>query len=449
MKKQIFQITGMSCGSCAAHLQKEISKLEGVECVTVNFATEKMVVTFNEKIQISDFIIHTKKAGYEAIVEEQNKKQVTLTITGMSCGSCAAHLQKEISKLEGVETATVNFATEKMTVAFDIQKIKLETIKQMVEKTGYQWADLLLSSDKIDEHKLKKQKEVKTLWTKFIIATIFTIPLLYIAMAPMIPWLNAPIPSFLQPMVNPLNYSFLQIILLIPILLAGYRFYIVGFRAIWLRNPNMDSLIAIGTISAILYSLYSTYEIAMGNTHAVEGLYFETAGVIITLILLGKSLEAVSKGKTSQAIKKLMGLAPKTAIVIKDGKEIIKQIDDVVINDIILVKPGSKIPVDGVIIHGTTAIDESMISGESMPLDKKIGDDVYAASINKNGLIQVKSTKVGADTTLAQIVRLVEDAQNSKAPIAQIADTVSGYFVPMVFLIAIIAFVGWLLSGQT
>lgn len=449
MNKQVFEITGMTCGSCAANLQKGIAQLGGVQTATVNFATEKMTVTFNEKINTDDLIAATKKIGYVAVLDQTDKKQITLQITGMTCGSCAAHLQKEVSQLEGVQAATVNFATEKMTVAFDPQKIKLETIKQTVVKTGYQWSELSTNVNKADQHAIKKQKEIKILWIKFIVATIFTLPLLYIAMAPMIHWLNAPIPSFFEPMHNPLNYALLQIVLVVPVLLAGYRFYIVGFRAIWLRRPNMDSLIAMGTTAAILYSLYSVYEIAMGNAHAVEGLYFETAGVIIALILLGKSLEAVSKGKTSQAIKKLMGLAPKTAIVIKDGVEVITEIDDVLVDDIILVKPGSKIPVDGIIVEGNTAIDESMISGESMPLDKKIGDGVYAASINKNGLIHLKATKVGADTTLAQIVKLVEDAQNTKAPIAEIADTVSGYFVPIVFLIAIVAFAGWMLSGQS
>jgi P-type Cu+ transporter len=223
----------------------------------------------------------------------------------------------------------------------------------------------------------------------------------------------------------------------------------VGFKALIQRSPNMDSLIAIGTSAAILYSLYSTYQIAVGNFGAVQGLYFETAGVIITLILLGKSLEAVSKGKTSEAIKKLMGLAPKTAIVIHDGKEIGTPIDEVEIGDVILVKPGEKISVDGVVLEGHTAIDESMLTGESMPVDKKDGDKVFAASINKNGSIRFKATKVGGDTALALIIKLVEDAQGSKAPIAQMADIVSGYFVPIVCLIAVLAFAAWLISGQT
>jgi len=261
---------------------------------------------------------------------------------------------------------------------------------------------------------------------------------LYLAMAPMISWLDLPIPGFLEPMHFPLRYALTQIALVIPIIIAGNKFYTVGFKALIQRSPNMDSLIAIGTTAAVVYSLYSTWQISTGNTHAVEGLYFETSGVIITLILLGKSLEAVSKGKTSEAIKKLMGLAPKTAIVIQDGKEVV-----------ILVKPGEKIPVDGEVIDGHTAIDESMLTGESIPVDKKAGDKVYAASINTNGVIHFRATRVGGDTALAQIIKLVEDAQASKAPIAKMADIVSGYFVPIVVAIAVLAFAAWLIGGQS
>src|SRR5665648_735174 len=240
--------------------------------------------------------------------------------------------------------------------------------------------------------------------------------------------------------------SSLQLALTVPIIIAGYKFYTVGYKAIFNRSPNMDSLVAMGTTAAFAYSLVSVYQISNGNFGAVEGLYFETAGVIITLILLGKSLEAVSKGRTSEAIKKLMGLAPKTAIVIKDGKEFEVPIEEVEIGYIILVKPGEKITVDGEIIEGNTSIDESMLTGESMPVDKKSGDQVYAASMNKNGVIKFQATKVGGDTALAQIVKLVEEAQGSKAPIAKMADIVSGYFVPIVFAIAVVAFLAWFIS---
>ena len=372
----------------------------------------------------------------------------TLKITGMTCAACSARIEKVVGKMEGVEEVSVNLATEKATVSFDTEKTGLANIKERIEKAGYGAVEIQKKVP-VDEDKARKEKEIKTLWTKFRVSAVFAVPLLYFAMGSMISWLPFPIPSFFDPMRYPLNYAILQICLTIPIVIAGYRFYTVGYKAIISRSPNMDSLIAMGTTAAIVYSLYSVYLITQGNMDAVEGLYFETAGVIITLILLGKSLEAVSKGRTSEAIKKLMGLAPKTATVIRDGKEYEVPIEEVEIGHIILVKPGEKIPVDGIVTEGSTSVDESMLTGESIPVEKKAGDQVYAASINKNGMIRFEAKKVGGDTALAQIIKLVEEAQGSKAPIAQLADVVSGYFVPIVFGIAVLAFLAWLLSGES
>lgn len=448
MNKETIKISGMTCAACAKRIEKAVGKLEGVSQASVNFATEKLSVEYNNQKASTDKIKETiEKAGY-GVIEEEKKKTVTIPIGGMTCAACANRIEKALGKAEGVSKVSVNFATEKATVEYDPQKTRLSAIKQIIEKTGYKALNIGKKAV-VDEDKLRKEKEIRTLWRKFIVSVIFAIPLLYLAMVPMISWLPFPIPSFLEPMQFPLIFALTQIVLVIPVIIAGYKFYTVGFKALVQRSPNMDSLIAIGTTAAVVYSLYSTYQISVGNFHAVEGLYFETAGVIITLILLGKSLEAVSKGKTSEAIKKLMGLAPKTAIVIQDGKEVEVPIDDVEIGDVILVKPGEKIPVDGEIIDGHTAIDESMLTGESMPIDKKAGDKVYAASINTNGMIRFKATKVGGDTALAQIIKLVEDAQGSKAPIAQMADIVSGYFVPIVVAIAVLAFAGWLIAGQT
>ncbi|HZK88083.1 MAG TPA: heavy metal translocating P-type ATPase [Anaerovoracaceae bacterium] len=372
----------------------------------------------------------------------------TLKITGMTCAACSARIEKVVSKMEGVEQISVNLATEKATVSYDPSLTDVSSIKAKIEKTGYGAAEIQAKKI-VDQDKLSKEKEIKTLWRKFTVSAFFAVPLLYFAMGSMLSWLNFPIPSIVNPMQYPLNYALLQFGLTVPIIIAGYRFYTVGYRAILNRSPNMDSLIAMGTTAAITYSLFSVYQISTGNFGAVEGLYFETAGVIITLILLGKSLEAVSKGRTSEAIKKLMGLAPKTAIVIKDDKEFEVPIEEVEIGYIILVKPGEKIPVDGEILEGNTSIDESMLTGESMPVEKKAGDQVYAASINKNGVIKFKATKVGEDTALAQIVKLVEEAQGSKAPIAKMADIVSGYFVPIVFAIAVVTFLAWFISGES
>ncbi len=372
----------------------------------------------------------------------------TLKITGMTCAACSARVEKVVGKMEGVEQVSVNLATEKATISYDPTLTNISLIKAKIEKTGYGAFDIQAKKI-VDEDKLTKEKEIKTLWLKFIISTIFAVPLLYFAMGSMISWLHFPIPEIFHPMHHPLNYALLQLAMTVPIVIAGYKFYTIGYKAILNKSPNMDSLVAMGTTAAIVYSLFSVYQIGTGNSAAVEGLYFETAGVIITLILLGKYLESVSKGRTSEAIKKLMGLAPKTAIMIKDDKEFEVPIEEVEIGYIILVKPGEKIPVDGMILEGSTSIDESMLTGESMPVDKKSGDPVYAASINKNGIIKFETTKVGGDTALAQIVKLVEDAQGSKAPIAKMADIVSGYFVPIVFGIAVIAFLAWFISGES
>lgn len=447
MQKETVVISGMTCAACARRVERAVGALDGVVQASVNFATEKLSVEYEEdkisRDQIKEAIIN---AGY-GVVEEAKTKTVTIPIGGMTCAACAARVERALSKAEGITKASVNFATEKATVEYNPQQVRLSEIRHIIEEAGY----TPLSVEKkaaVDEDQRRKEQEIRGLWRKFTVSAIFAVPLLYIAMVPMLPWLPFPFPAFLDPMHYPLRYALTEVLLVIPIVIAGHRFYTVGFKALVQRSPNMDSLIAIGTSAAVIYSLYSTFRIMAGNPHAVEELYFESAGVIITLILLGKSLEAVSKDKTSEAIKKLMGLAPKTAIVIQGEQEVEVPIDEVEPGDVILVRPGEKIPVDGVVIDGHTAIDESMLTGESIPVEKKAGDKVYAGSINTNGLIRFQATKVGDDTALAQIIKLVEDAQNSKAPIAQLADVVSGYFVPIVVGIAFLAFVGWLLAGK-
>jgi Cu+-exporting ATPase len=324
----------------------------------------------------------------------------------MTCAACAQRIEKAIRKMDGVETVSVNFAAEKATVTYDPQKTRTSAIKETIEKAGYK-ALQVSENDAADEDRQRKQKEIRTLWIKFIVAAALGLPLLYIAMAPMITIVKLPFPPGLDPMNNPLVYALVELALVIPIIGVGYKFYTVGFKALIQRSPNMDSLIAIGTTSAVIYSIYNIFQIAGGNVHAVDALYFETAGVIIALIMLGKTLETVSKGRTSDAIKKLMGLAPKTALVIQNGIEKEIPINEVEIGDIIAVKPGAKIPVDGTVISGNSAIDESMLTGESMPVDKKSGDAVYAATINTTGALQFRADKIGSDTALAQIIKLV------------------------------------------
>lgn len=363
-------------------------------------------------------------------------------VSGMTCASCSARIEKVIGKMDGVSSASVNLATEQMTVLYDT--ISSEDILARVDKLGYHAEEIIETKD--SDSFVNKEKEIRIQWIKFIICACFAIPLFYLAMGPMV---GLPVPSSLSTEHNPMRYGIVQLLLTIPIILAGYRFYTVGYKAIFMKSPNMDSLVAMGTTSAFLYSIYSLLQIRQGNMHAVHGLYFESVGIIITLILLGKTLETVSKGKTSQAIKKLIGLTPKTAIVKREGKDIEIPIDEVITGDIILVKPGSKIPVDGIVLEGSTTIDESMLTGESIPVAKEIGDALYSATINGNGSISMRATKIGKDTVIAQIIKLVEQAQGSKAPIAKIADTVSGYFVPVVFGIAFVVSVLWLISGES
>ncbi len=446
MKSDSYKISGMTCAACAKAVERAVKKLDGATEVTVNIATDKLAVTYDEaKIKSSDIIDAVTKAGYEAL-EEKNTKEVSIPIEGMTCSACAKAIERTVGKLPGVEAVSVNFATEKANIRYNPTDLRLSEIKQAIAKAGYKALEIE-NKDKVDEDKKRKDKEIRVLWTKFIVSAVFSVPLLYIAMGAMLGW---PLPKALDPMDYPLFYALVQIGLTIPVVIAGYRFYTVGFKAIIRRSPNMDSLIAMGTSAAVLYSLYSTYRISAGDFMSVENLYFETAGVIIALILLGKSLEAVSKGRTSEAIKKLMGLAPKTAIIIQDDKEIEIPIEEVEVGDIIVVKPGSKIPVDGEVVDGHTAIDESMLTGESIPVEKKAGDKVFTASINKTGSIKFRATKVGTDTALAQIIKLVEDAQGSKAPIAQMADIVSGYFVPIVFAIATLSALAWyFIGGET
>ena len=448
MKSESFIIIGMTCAVCAKAAEKAVIKLEGVENASVNFATEKLHVDYDSaRVTVDDIKAAVKKAGYEA-KEEEETKEVSIPVAGMTCSACAKAIERTTSKLNGVKSITVNYATEKTNVVYDPKIIRLSEIKQSIIKAGYTPLEIE-NKNQVDEDKVRKEKEIKTLWIKFLVSAIFTMPLVYIAMGPMVPWLGWNLPGWLEPMEFPLLYGLVELALTIPVVAAGYRFYTVGFKAIIRKNPNMDSLIAMGTSAAIIYSLYSIFRIANFDFMYVDDLYFETAGVIITLILLGKYLEAVSKGRTSEAIKKLMGLAPKTAIVVQEDREIEIPIEEVEVGDIILVKPGEKIPVDGEVVEGHTSIDESMLTGESMPVDKKAGDKIFGASINKHGSIKFKATKVGSDTALAQIIKLVEDAQGSKAPIAQMADIVSGYFVPIVFVIATLSALLWYLNGES
>ncbi len=381
-------------------------------------------------------------------MSENNNKQIRdiiIPIEGMTCAACSRAVEKAIEKLDGVSEVSVNLATNKAKVQYDPDRIRLSQIKESIDKAGYKALDIE-SEKQGDTDRERRDRELKTMWTKFIVSLIFAVPLFYISMGHMI---GLPIPAIIDPEHHPMSFALVQFLLTLPIIAAGNRFYTVGFSTLFRGSPNMDSLVAIGTSSALIYSIYAMFMIGEGHSEYAMQLYFESAGIIITLVMLGKTLEEVAKGKTSEAIKKLMGLTPKEATVIdEEGREVIIPVTDVEVGDVILVRPGERIPVDGKVIDGYTTIDESMLTGESIPVDKGIGDIVVGGSINKTGTIKFKTTQVGSDTVLAQIIQMVEDAQGSKAPIARMADVISGYFVPAVVIVAIVAAVLWAISGK-
>ena len=372
-------------------------------------------------------------------------KQKEYIIEGMSCASCAMTIENAVSKIPGVDKASVNLATEIMTVEAT-DNVTPEDIAKVVDGVGYSARPRGKSvEEELEEKNEKKEAHLREMKRNLTISAIFAVPLLFIAMADMV---GIPMPAFLSPMQSPVSYALIQLALVLPIIWLGRRFFVDGFKALSKGHPNMDSLVALGTSAAFLYSLYGTYHVLEGHAHFAMNLYYESAGVILTLITLGKYFEAVSKGKTSMAIQTLVGLAPKMATVLRDGQEVEVPVEEVQVGDLIRVKPGEKVPVDGVVTEGNSTVDESMLTGESIPVSKSVGDEVIGASLNKTGSFILKATKIGKDTALSQIIQLVEQAQGSKAPIAKLADKVSGVFVPIVIVLALVSGLAWYFLGQ-
>ena len=372
-------------------------------------------------------------------------KQKEYIIEGMSCASCAMTIENAVSKIPGVDKASVNLATEIMTVEAN-DSVTPEAIAKVVDGVGYSARPRGKSvEEELEEKNEKKEAHLREMKRNLTISAIFAVPLLFIAMADMV---GIPMPAFLSPMQSPVSYALIQLALSLPIVWLGRRFFVDGFKALSKGHPNMDSLVALGTSAAFLYSLYGTYHVLEGHAHFAMNLYYESAGVILTLITLGKYFEDVSKGKTSMAIQTLVGLAPKMATVLRDGQEVEVPVEEVQVGDLIRVKPGEKVPVDGVVTEGNSTVDESMLTGESIPVSKSVGDEVIGASLNKTGSFILKATKIGKDTALSQIIQLVEQAQGSKAPIAKLADKVSGVFVPIVIVLALVSGLAWYFLGQ-
>lgn len=437
MARSEFNISGMTCAACVRTVEKATGALEGVRSAVVNLSLENMIVDYDEeRVTVEDIIRAVESRGYGAALKE-DMREVSIPIRGMTCASCVRAVEKAIQKLEGVAEVSVNLATETAQVKYDSDKVRISSIKTAIKNAGYEPLEISLETSDADRD--EKERQTREMLQRVRVAIGCAIPLLYIAMGHMI---GLPLPGAINPESHPASFALVQLALLIPIVIAGKKFYTVGMRALFKKSPNMDSLVAIGTGAAIIYSIYSTYMIMMGE-HYAHGLYYESAGIIIALVMLGKYLETKSRGRTSEAIKKLMGLQPKTALVAADGDEIEIPIEEVEPGDILIVKPGERIPVDGAVVEGYTSVDESMITGESIPVEKAAGSSVTGGTINKNGTIRFRATRVGKDTALSQIIRLVQQAQGSKAPIAKLADVVAGYFVPAVIVIATVSAALW------
>jgi Cu+-exporting ATPase len=422
--KDMLNITGMSCASCAVAITKSLEKVPGVAKANVNFVSSKAYVEYDSsKAGTDDLNKAVEAAGY-SVLKGGGKGNITLQITGMGSDHCAGIVKKSLEKLDGVKEVKTNISTGRADVTFDDETVTVLQMIKAVKDAGY---DTKVFESK-DAEKEEREKEVTVLKQRLTVSIALAIPLLYIAMGELIGLPELPVSTRVNALI--------QFLLTTPIIYAGRYFYINGAKAIKNLMPNMDSLVAIGTGTAYVYSIFNTF-VTTGY------LYYETAGILITFILLGKFLEAVAKGKTSEAIKKLMGLQAKTAIVIRDGNEIEIPIEEVVVGDVVVVKPGQKVPVDGTVISGHSSVDESMLTGESIPVEKLEGSTVIGATINKTGTFKFKADRIGADTALANIIKLVEDAQGSKAPIQKLADTISGYFVPVVVAIAVAAFLIW------
>lgn len=430
-KEANLQISGMTCAACANRIEKGLKKVEGVHDANVNFALEKTKIMYDpQKTNPQQFKEKVESLGYGIVSDKAE-----FTVSGMTCAACANRVEKRLNKLEGVNGATVNFALESATVDFNPDEINVNEMKSAITKLGYK---LEVKSDEQDGSTDHRLQEIERQKKKFIISFILSFPLLWAMVS------HFSFTSFIY-LPDMLMNPWVQLALATPVqFIIGGQFYVGAYKALRNKSANMDVLVALGTSAAYFYTVYLSIQ-SIGSSEHMTDLYFETSAVLITLIILGKLFEAKAKGRSSEAIKKLMGLQAKTATVVRDGTEMKILIEEVVAGDIVYVKPGEKIPVDGEIVEGKSAIDESMLTGESIPVDKTIGDVVIGSTMNKNGFLKVKATKVGRDTALAQIIKVVEEAQGSKAPIQRVADQISGIFVPVVVVIAIITFAVWMI----
>ena len=430
-KQTTLQITGMTCAACANRIEKGLNKLDGVASANVNFALEKASVTYDPaKLGVGNLEETIKKLGYDTA-----KEVAQFQLEGMTCAACANRIEKGLSKMPGVTNASVNFAMETARVEYSPGEVSIEDMQNKVKQLGYK----AITKQENEDAGHHREHEVRHQKRKLLISAILSFPLLWsmVAHFSFTSWIYMP-----EVLMNP----WFQLILATPVqFYVGRQFYVGAYKALRNGSANMDVLVSLGTSAAYFYSLYLTIDWAVRGASAHHGpsLYYETSAILITLVILGKLFESLAKGRTSEAIKSLMGLQAKTALVVRDGQELTIPVDEVIVGDIVLVRPGDKVPVDGEVLEGVSSVDESMLTGESLPVEKKAGDSVIGATINKNGMLRIKATKVGKETALAQIIKVVEEAQGSKAPIQRVADIISGIFVPIVVGIAVVAFLVW------
>lgn len=445
MNSKSYPIEGMTCASCASTVEKTAGKVTGVVEASVNLASEKLNLKVDQKSFDPESLEKEIDAtGYTVVMPQMITK--TFDIEGMTCASCSATVEKTASKLEGMEAASVNLASEKMSVTYNPLHLSVRDISDAISQSGYKAIPKEEETEVAGPTDDKSESKEQIIKNRTILIAVFTIPLFYISMAPMI---GLGLPGPIDHMMNPVRYSLIQLALTVPVMWYGRSYFQQGFKTLSKGHPNMNSLISLGTAAAFIYSAAATYAILFNGADLAMMLYYETAAVILAFHTLGKYLEERSKGRMSEAIQKLMDLAPKTARIVHNDQEEEVAIENVSPGDIVRVRPGEKMPVDGVIVRGRTAVDESMLTGESMPVDKEEGDGIIGASMNKNGSVDYRATKVGKDTTLSQIIKLVEDAQGSKAPIAKLADIITGYFVPIVMGLALLSGAVWLIAGQS
>jgi Cu+-exporting ATPase len=429
-RKTSFGVSGMTCASCVDTIQRSLADLQGIESANVNLATERATISYDpELVNIEQVKKTVRDAGYDVVLNI-----VTISVGGMSCATCANTIEEALRSLNGVQAATVNLASDKVTITYDPQVVRVPDLKRAIRDSGYE----VIEAESVDTERLERAKEMQRKKRLLLFSLAFSIPTLALAMAMMFTDLGK-----IQFIMDYGNYILL--LLATPVqFIAGYRFYINAYKAARHRTTNMDTLIAVGTSAAYFYSLAVVF---LPEAVAFHDTYFDSSAMIITLILFGKYLEAKAKGSTSEAIRKLIDLQPKTARRIIDGVETEVPVEELDVNDRFIVRPGERIPTDGTVLEGSSAVDESMLTGESIPVEKSYGSEVIGGSINKNGLLTIRAARIGQDTTLAQIVRLVEEAQGSKAPVQRLADKVAAVFVPTVIVIAIATFLFWYLAG--